>query len=141
MAEISDDDLGLLVWCALDYDRRLPAGRAPDSVWDALSDEWRGKINHWQRATVDPLGAEFRLADLPGRRPLLPRGHIGAHADRGVRPACLAEGFQCLARGHARHPGVLDDVLDPRQPRPGRKLGAENPGPQLVSDLLVGRDG
>ena len=63
MPEISDDDLGLLAWCALGYGRRLPSGRIPPQVWEALSTEWRGKINHWQSATVDMLGAELQPAD------------------------------------------------------------------------------
>ena len=37
MPEISDDDLGLLAWCALGYGRRLLSGRIPPQVWEALS--------------------------------------------------------------------------------------------------------
>lgn len=59
MPTISDNDLGFLVWCALDYDRRLPEGRVPDQVWAALSDEWRGKINGW-KSDIDALGAQVR---------------------------------------------------------------------------------
>ena len=60
MAEISDDDLGLLVWCAKSYDRRLPDGRVPVAVWEALTGEWQGKINSWASSDRDPLGAQIR---------------------------------------------------------------------------------
>ena len=47
----------------LGYGRRLPSGRIPPQVWEALSTEWRGKINHWQSATLDVLGAELQPAE------------------------------------------------------------------------------
>lgn len=58
---ISNDDLGLLVWCAMNYDRRLPGGGAiPVGVWEELTPEWKGKILAWRDTTQDALGAEVR---------------------------------------------------------------------------------
>jgi hypothetical protein len=57
---INPDDLGKLVWCAIDYDRRLPHGNVPPLVWEALTPEWRGKIMAWKGAERDHLGAEVR---------------------------------------------------------------------------------
>lgn len=63
-AVIGPDDLGLLVWCAMEYDRCLPAARVPPAVWEALTPEWRAKINTWNGSERDPLGAQVR-----GRQP------------------------------------------------------------------------
>jgi hypothetical protein len=63
MPEVSDDDLGLLVWCAISFDRKLPGGYAPPGAWDALSDEWRHKINKWNTSDRDGDGAEIRRRD------------------------------------------------------------------------------
>lgn len=57
---VGPDDLGLLVWCALSYDRRLPGGNIPTRVWEALTPEWQGKVNRWKSAETDHLGAEVR---------------------------------------------------------------------------------
>lgn len=59
-ARVADDDLGLLVWCALSHDRRLPAGIVPSRVWERLTARWRADINKWQSAERDVLGAELR---------------------------------------------------------------------------------
>jgi hypothetical protein len=60
MAEISDDDLGLLVACALDYDVRLPHRTVPMRVWEALSPQWRGRINEAKDSKTDEYGREVR---------------------------------------------------------------------------------
>lgn len=57
---MTDDELGLLVWCALGYDRRLPSGLVPERVWDQLTPQWREKINRWRTARCDVLGAEVK---------------------------------------------------------------------------------
>jgi hypothetical protein len=57
---ITPDDLGMLAWCALSYDRRLPDGKVPPRIWEALTPEWRGKINNAKTARLDQLGAEVR---------------------------------------------------------------------------------
>lgn len=54
------DDLGLLVWCAMHYDHRLPHGIVPARIWAQLTPEWRGKINRWKDGSRDHLGAEVR---------------------------------------------------------------------------------
>jgi hypothetical protein len=58
--ELSPDELGLLVWCAMDYDRRLPTGIVPPAVWEALTPEWRAKINTWKGSDRDAIGAQVR---------------------------------------------------------------------------------
>jgi len=63
MAEISDDNLGYLLWCAIGYDRRLPDGRVPDHLWKLLSHDWQGKINDWSSRDTDALGAQVRPRD------------------------------------------------------------------------------
>lgn len=60
MAEISDKDLGWLIWCAMSYDRRIPSGVIPHRLWEQLSTEQRARLNRWTSAKVDGLGAEIR---------------------------------------------------------------------------------
>lgn len=59
---LSDDDLGLLVWCAVSYDRRLPRlsgePEVPDHLWDMLSPEWKDRFN--DHANLDRYGAETK---------------------------------------------------------------------------------
>jgi hypothetical protein len=57
---LDPDDLGLLVWCALSYDRRLPGGNVPNRTWEALTPEWRAKLNKWKNASRGHLGAQVR---------------------------------------------------------------------------------
>jgi hypothetical protein len=76
---------------------------------------------------------------LPGR-PLFPRGDVGAKADGYHGPSLLPQHAQGLARGHFRDSGFLAYLLDPRKPCPRREFAADDPGPQLAGDLLVGRD-
>jgi hypothetical protein len=61
--QISDDELGTLVWCAISWDRRLPRSVVPAAVWESLSDEWKDGINRWRNADTDHLGAEVRPYD------------------------------------------------------------------------------
>jgi hypothetical protein len=57
---LSDDELGLLVWCAMGYDRRLPDAYVPDAAWQALTPEWQHRINEFKGGSRDALGAEVR---------------------------------------------------------------------------------
>ena len=61
MAEISDDDLGILVICAVNYDSRLPYGHVKKEVWDALTPEWR------ERVLTAQAEAERRRLPVPER--------------------------------------------------------------------------
>ena len=45
MCQVSGEDLGLLAWCAMSHDRRLPGGAVPSRFWDMLPQEWRDRIN------------------------------------------------------------------------------------------------
>lgn len=45
MAEISDDDLGLLCLSAASFGSRLaPKGHIPDRIWAQLTPEWQERI-------------------------------------------------------------------------------------------------
>lgn len=58
---LTDEDLRLLVWCALDFERRLPDGLIPGRIWEMLSVESRSLINRWKDGHGrDQLGAEVR---------------------------------------------------------------------------------
>jgi hypothetical protein len=60
LTALTPDDLGTLVWCAMDFDRKLPGAAVPPRIWEALTPEWQGKINRWRGADRDQLGAEVR---------------------------------------------------------------------------------
>jgi hypothetical protein len=59
---IDPDDLGLLVWCAINYDSRLPYGIVPERIWKALTPEWQAKITGWMEdgERAESLAAEAR---------------------------------------------------------------------------------
>lgn len=61
---IDPDDLGMLVWCAINYGSRLPYGIVPERIWKALTPEWRAKITEWMEDVGHPenLAAEARAA-------------------------------------------------------------------------------
>ncbi len=42
---ISAEDFGLLMYCAVSYDRQLNGGHVPVRMWDQLPQEWRDKIH------------------------------------------------------------------------------------------------
>ena len=44
---IDNDDLGTLVWCAMQFGHRLPHGVVPEEIWNLLTPEWRDRITKW----------------------------------------------------------------------------------------------
>ena len=48
---IKADDLGLLAYCAADWNLRLTGGDIPPGIWDLLPQRWRDKINGLDKDT------------------------------------------------------------------------------------------
>lgn len=57
---ISEKDLRLLVWCAMNHDRRLPHGEVPHQIWESLSPQSRAELNQHRGTRIDDMGAEVK---------------------------------------------------------------------------------
>jgi hypothetical protein len=43
---VPGEELGVLVFCAMSYDRRIPKGQIPAHLWEMLPKEWKDRANN-----------------------------------------------------------------------------------------------